>query len=188
MIDAWLRYASLSQEALRGLDRFTVDESSCFSDVDRAALTSVICEWFTDRSVRAPRATPPPQRARAPPRQPGVARRAFSQAGEVDPRRLAEIGKHKFESLVRHTLAPSIARQQEANMAWMCFLVFGTAFQGIALAQVCPAICTLHLAPCTRHFAPCIVHPALGTLHPARLCRSSRSRMSFAHPLTKRAV
>ena len=111
-------FAPPPQEALGALDRFTVDESSCYSDVDRAALTSVICEWYTDRS-----------------------------AGEDDPRRLAEIGKHKFESFVRHNLAPSVMRQQEANLAWLCLLTFVTALEGIALAQIsAPSVSVPHAA------------------------------------------
>jgi len=72
-----------SRRGLRALRNFSIAESQCFSDEDRAALTSVICSWYTDHS-----------------------------AGEDDPERLLALGRYKFETFVRHHLAPAIERQE----------------------------------------------------------------------------
>ena len=113
-----VRGAVLSRKALADLHSFTVAESSCFSEFDRAAITAVISEWYTDHA-----------------------------AGECDPDRLAELGTHKFESFVRHSLAPSISRQQDASVARVCLLSFGVAFQGPALAVIASSsVSALHAA------------------------------------------
>ena len=74
-----------SRNALHALRDFSIADAQCYSAEDREALTAVICNWYTDH-----------------------------RAGEDDPERLMELGRHKFETFVRHNLAPSIERQ-EAN-------------------------------------------------------------------------
>ena len=75
---------------------FTHPHRRCYSAEDRAALIAVICSWYTDH-----------------------------QAGEDDPERLQQLGQHKFETFVRHDLAPAIERQEAGEAARMAlFFLF----------------------------------------------------------------
>jgi len=82
-----------SRRALRALRDFSIADAQCYSAEDRAALVAVICSWYTDY-----------------------------QAGEVDPERLQQLGQHKFETFVRHDLAPAIERQQAGEAARVGFI------------------------------------------------------------------
>ena len=86
-----------SRSALRSLRDFSFAEAQCYSAEDREALTAVICSWYTDH-----------------------------QAGETDPDRLQQLGMHKFETFVRHDLAPAIERQEAGEakrVGFVCALI-----------------------------------------------------------------
>jgi hypothetical protein len=122
-----------SRKALRSLREFSIDDSQCYSAEDRAALTAVICSWYTDH-----------------------------QAGEDDPERLQALGKYKFETFVRHHLAPSIERQEAgealrvgfaaaATSAGPCMLMLLSAADS-AVGHVCVTL--LYLTVMTTFIIP----------------------------------
>jgi hypothetical protein len=104
-----------SREALHALRDFSIDDAQCQSADDRRALIAVICEWYTD-----------------------------TRAGEIDPQRLLELGRHKFEMFVRHDLAPSIERQERSTWRRATRIVGIVVMHPIVLLiGVCPAAITL---------------------------------------------
>ena len=68
------------RSALAGLKHFRLADASCFSEDDRRAILSLIGKWWTDTS-----------------------------SGENDPERLRQLGFHRFERFVRHSLAPQLS-------------------------------------------------------------------------------
>ena len=82
-----------SRSALRALREFSIADSQCYSPDDRQALIEVICSWYTDH-----------------------------HAGEDHPERLRALGQYKFETFVRHHLAPAIERQEAGEALRVGFL------------------------------------------------------------------
>merc|ERR1712216_360372 len=70
-----------SNEAVKLLQNFRLEDAECFSNDDREAILGLIADWFTDR-----------------------------MSGETDPERLRLLGWHRFETMVRNELAMHVRR------------------------------------------------------------------------------
>ena len=112
-----------SRSALRSLRNFSIAEAQCFCAEDRAALIAVICSWYTDH-----------------------------QAGEDDPERLQQLGQHKFETFVRHDLAPAIERQQAGEASRVGFIC--------AAVSLVPALLVVNASPEST-----VIHMALALVY-----------------------
>lgn len=72
--------------ALAALRHFRLTDASCFSESDRHAILSLVGKWWSDTS-----------------------------SGETDPERLRQLGFHRFERFVRHSLAPQLSGRASSD-------------------------------------------------------------------------